>query len=101
MKVVTFIAGNEEIPAHRVILSSSSCYFRTLFGSPKWRESGNTKVHVDSSVCSGSLFKTLVEFAYTQQLTVNEETVSDLMVAANFYSFLEVVKNALSSCRNV
>ena len=26
--------------------------------------------------------KTLVEFAYTQQLTVNEETVSDLMVSA-------------------
>ena len=25
--------------------------------------------------------KTLVEFAYTQQLTVNEETVSDLMVS--------------------
>jgi len=91
---ITLIAGSCVIPAHRVILSSSSCYFEILFGC-HWRVSDASQVMINESICNGRIMKMLVEFAYSQELEITPVDVCDIMVGADFYGFLTAVSKCI------
>jgi len=93
---ITLVAGETVIPAHRVILSCSSCYFEALFGHNAWLEVGCRSLKVNESICSGGIMMMLVEFAYSQELCITGDNCCDVMVAADYYGFAEAVDKCIS-----
>ncbi|TGZ39145.1 hypothetical protein CRM22_011262 [Opisthorchis felineus] len=77
---VTLKAGSKTIFAHRVVLASSSHYFNAMFSHPVL-ESYSECVTIQD-VDEAALVH-IVEFIYTGDLLVNEETVETLLPASN------------------
>ena len=60
-----------------------SSYFRSLFQRDEWQNgspiSSNSVISVDQSFCSVTVLKKLVDFAYTQKLELDLESVFDII----------------------
>ncbi|TGZ51790.1 hypothetical protein CRM22_010718 [Opisthorchis felineus] len=73
-------AGSTKIPAHRNILASSSKYFYAMFTGPMAEaRSACVKIHdIDENALNQ-----LIDFIYTGEICVTEDTVQTLLPAAN------------------
>ncbi|GAA29188.2 kelch-like protein 3 [Clonorchis sinensis] len=73
-------AGSTKIPAHRNILASSSKYFYAMFTGPMAEaRSACVKIHdIDETALNQ-----LIDFIYTGEICVTEDTVQTLLPAAN------------------
>ncbi len=80
--------GSEEVYAHRVVLSACSTYFCAMFTN-KMMES--TQETVTLAEMDPQAVKSLVEFAYTAKIIVNENNVQPLLKAASILQLSEVV----------
>ena len=80
--ILTGEDGDQEIVAHKLLLSGCSPYFNTMFSS-QWKESneGIERVHV-VGVAVDTL-RILVDFMYHGELEVSEESAAEIMVAAD------------------
>ncbi|EDO46542.1 predicted protein [Nematostella vectensis] len=84
---VVLKAGSIEIPAHRVVLASSSPYFFAMF-TGELSESRQTVVtlkEIDSLA-----LELLIEFVYIAEIEVTEDNVQVLLPAANLLQLNEV-----------
>ena len=82
--------------AHKLVLASSSKFFRTLFVDPTLGFSSVIKVQ-DSSEEVGQL---LIDFAYTAHLDINEFNVIEIL-HGNKDEFPLLVAQCLSACLSV
>eukprot|EP01130_Rhizamoeba_saxonica_P002157 TRINITY_DN1196_c0_g2_i2.p1 TRINITY_DN1196_c0_g2~~TRINITY_DN1196_c0_g2_i2.p1 ORF type:complete len:268 (+),score=53.60 TRINITY_DN1196_c0_g2_i2:31-834(+) len=64
---VTFFVRNCAIPAHKVIVSARSKYFRALFLNGM-KESGTSEISIDS--CDTRTFRIILNWMYTDQLCI-------------------------------
>ncbi|CAH8515262.1 unnamed protein product [Heterobilharzia americana] len=74
------------IPAHRVILAAASDYFAAMFGN-ELKEASEQEIWIHD-VEPHSL-KTLINYIYTGNLDLREETIGDLLAAACFLQITE------------
>jgi len=85
---VEVVAGNRVIKAHRVVLSASSPYFEAMFSAGLVEEQKDSiQIHCIPS----NTLQEIVDFIYTGQLSVTQENVQDLIVAADMLELKEVV----------
>lgn len=88
---VTLIAGDEEIPAHRMVLAACSPYFYAMFTSFEEKEKAKVKIQgVDPTA-----LQMIVSYVYSGQISITEDTVQNLLPAANLLQ-LSDVKEACS-----
>ncbi|CAL1532855.1 unnamed protein product [Lymnaea stagnalis] len=84
---VTVVVGNFRIMAHRIILSASAPFFYELF-KPCQLPSSIPEFHLDDVDETAAL--KIIEFCYTSALSLDEDTVWPLMVAATKLDFSEI-----------
>ena len=85
---VTLVVDGQSFPAHRVVLSSCSEYFRAMF-TDAMRESSEEKVILKGISAQG--FKLVLEYAYTSQLAITENNCQDILSTASLLQFQDVV----------
>lgn len=71
--------------AHRVVLAASSMYFRAMF-CRQMAESGQRRVVIQG--VEADALDSLIKFAYTCSLEINEENAQSLLAASNFLQML-------------
>ena len=78
---VTVKVKNTYIPAHRLVLSCYSHFFKSMF-EVNMKERFQDVVEVE--LFEGHLIKELIEFMYTQHMDVNNKNVMELLRAADY-----------------
>ncbi|XP_077574584.1 kelch-like protein 5 isoform X1 [Stigmatopora nigra] len=86
---VTLVAGDRQIPAHRLVLSSASDYFAAMFNSDM-QEAKQDEVKLDG-VDPNALW-VLVQYAYTGRLELQEGTIESLLSASCLLQFSSVIQ---------
>ncbi|XP_037542600.1 kelch-like protein 9 isoform X2 [Nematolebias whitei] len=87
---VVLIPGDskEAFPVHRVIMASSSDYFKAMFtGGMKEQEMREIKLHGITKVG----LKSIIDFIYTSKVILNMGNLQDTLEAANFLQVMPVL----------
>ncbi|XP_033125282.1 kelch-like protein 20 [Anneissia japonica] len=75
-----------EFPAHKIVLSAASEYFRAMFtGGLKESSQDMIEFQEETDVCAES-FELILNFAYSSHLALTPENVFDVLAAANHLS---------------
>lgn len=91
---VTFVVNGEYVHAHRCLLASRCAHFAAMFRSGM-RESVEREIHIPN--VTKPVFLLLIEYLYTETVTVDVEHAVDLYILSDLYQ-LERLKNI---CINV
>ncbi|XP_072429047.1 kelch-like protein 30 [Chiloscyllium punctatum] len=86
---VTLLVGGREFPCHRSVLALCSVYFHAMF-SGEFVESISARVELKE--LEPAAVESLIEFAYTGKLTINQQNVESLTQTANLLQFSSVQK---------
>ena len=78
---ITFIVSDQEIPAHRCILSARSDYFRAMFNN-SMRES-HTSQPIQINSVEYNVFKIVMQYIYCGRF-LNEEEIDAVMLVSTF-----------------
>lgn len=84
---VVLAAGDERLPAHRVILASISAYFCAMF-TGEMAESRKKEIVING--VEPGVLKSLVDYAYTACVELSEGNIQSLLAAASALQFDEV-----------
>ncbi|KAH9281829.1 Kelch-like protein 3 [Echinococcus granulosus] len=84
---VVLKAGSVEVPAHKNVLAASSPYFRAMFTGDMTESRAHT---VTIGNIDGTALGLLVDFIYTAEVLITEETVQCLLPAANLLQLTSV-----------
>ncbi len=82
---VDLVVEQQCFRAHRVVLAASSMYFRAMF-CRQMAESGQRRVVIQG--VDASALASLIKFAYTCSLEINEDNAQSLLAASNFLQML-------------
>jgi len=93
---VTFLVENEQVHAHRIILSNRCEAFKDLFEEHR-KPFASVKLVIPIRTISAPVFKLLLEFLYTDQIPPSTEYVPELFCLAHRYK----LPNLKETCRNV
>ncbi|XP_073325883.1 kelch-like protein 10 [Pagrus major] len=77
-----------EFPIHKMILCKCSSYFRALF--IRWSAPDKKVVNIPG--LSPDVMQIIIEFAYTGALSVTEDNVQELLIAANQFDVMDIVR---------
>ena len=80
---VTIFAGNEMIPANRLVLSCQSKYFEGMF-----RLTHQNVIEIKA--VDGTTIKALIDFIYTGSITIDDRNVESLQLGAEYFKINEV-----------
>ncbi|KAG5676178.1 hypothetical protein PVAND_006027 [Polypedilum vanderplanki] len=83
---VVLIADGMEIPAHKLVLASSSSYFYAMFSG--FEESRQDRITIQG--VDYQALQLLVEYVYTSIVEVTEDNVQMLLTAANLLQLTDV-----------
>ncbi|EYB96209.1 hypothetical protein Y032_0152g2864 [Ancylostoma ceylanicum] len=86
---ICLVAGEEKIPAHKVVLAAFSPYFEAMFRSGML-EAKDSQVNMKN--IDAATLRNLVGYAYGQNITVTKQNLQDVIVAANFLQLEELSK---------
>lgn len=81
---VTLVVEGRAIQAHRAVLAASSQYFNAMF-TAKMSERNQAMVEIKGIDFVSA--ETLINFAYTSQLTITDSRVQNLFLAADLLQF--------------
>ncbi|XP_054644244.1 kelch-like protein 9 isoform X2 [Dunckerocampus dactyliophorus] len=87
---VVLVAGDsqERFPVHRVIMASSSDYFKAMF-TGGMREQEMTEIKLHGVTKSG--LKNILDFIYTSKVNLDMSNLQDTLEAANFLQVMPVL----------
>lgn len=77
---VILVVGGKEYAAHKMILASSSDYFRVMF-TGHMEEAGKDKIAIESISCE--IFDQLMDYFYEGTFSMDMFTVADMLHASN------------------
>lgn len=80
---VTITVGNQSFPCHKVILAASVPYFERMFESGM-RESRSNVITLKTEPLQPDTFKSILEYVYSHSISVNEDSVQDILEASQY-----------------
>ena len=83
---VTIVAGNEEIPGNRLILSCYSSYFEGMFKLPMRERYEKT---IELNTIDGKVLRALIDFIYAGSINIDAQNVVDLLSGADYLQLHE------------
>ncbi|NXG45367.1 KLHL4 protein, partial [Psilopogon haemacephalus] len=86
---VLLIAGDQKIPAHRLVLSAVSDYFAAMFTNDV-REAKQEEIKMEG--VDPDALQALVRYAYTGILELKEDTIESLLAAACLLQLSQVIE---------
>ena len=86
---VTLVAGEREFRAHRVVLASSSPYFRAMFTNEHLESKQN---RIILKQIEPDTLEVLLDFVYTSVLKISEENVQSLLAGSSLLQLVPVVE---------
>ncbi|XP_051874361.1 kelch-like protein 30 [Pristis pectinata] len=86
---VTLLVRGHEFPCHRSVLALCSVYFHAMF-TGEFVESISARVELKE--VDPAVMETLIDFAYTGKLTINQQNVESLTQTSNLLQFSAVQK---------
>ncbi|XP_068180116.1 kelch-like protein 10 [Antennarius striatus] len=81
-------AGGASFNVHRIIMCNCSIYFEALF----CRHTACTRTHFAIPDVSAEVMEVIIDFAYTGSVTVTEDNVQQLFIAADFFIITDIVE---------
>ena len=84
---VTLQFGNFSIGANRMVLACSSTYFETMFKS-KMKERYESNILITG--VDGKIADTLIDYIYNGQITIDHDSVMDILAGADYFQLDEV-----------
>ncbi|KAL1132354.1 hypothetical protein AAG570_010310 [Ranatra chinensis] len=94
---VEIVAGGKVLKAHRSVLSASSPYFQAMFSNGLVEEQ---KDRIEIHYIEPHILTTIIDFIYTGEMTITQENVQDLIVAADMLELKEVVSGCTEFLKN-
>ena len=76
--------GTHSIKGHRLVLASISDYFKHLFKYEITDDDNKRSYLLDDSIVNEACLRNIIQFAYTGKITLDINSVQDLLVAANY-----------------
>ncbi|GMT20344.1 hypothetical protein PFISCL1PPCAC_11641, partial [Pristionchus fissidentatus] len=88
----TILVGEKRLDAHRVLLSARVPFFKAMFCS-SMVECQQQEINLNNQFCDfdADSIEHLISYAYTGRLTITEESVQHIMMAANFLQIVAVL----------
>ncbi|KAK9502604.1 hypothetical protein O3M35_011343 [Rhynocoris fuscipes] len=94
---ITIVAEGQKFPAHRIVLSSFSPYFKAMFLSKLAESRQNT---VTLHEVDPEMLKLLLDYAYSSHILITRSNVQSLLSAANLLQVLPVKEAACRFLEN-
>ena len=83
--------GEDEFPAHRIVLAANSDYFHVMFAHGM-KESNQEVIELKDENISVVAVKILMDFMYSGEINVNDENVFEVLIAADHLQVTSVVQ---------
>ena len=83
--------GEDEFAAHRIILAAGSDYFHAMFAHGM-KESSQEVIELGDEDISSGAFKIVLDSMYSGEINVNDENVSEVLLAADHLQVTSVVQ---------
>ena len=84
---VIIAAGNERIPANRLVLSCYSTYFEGMFKLQMRERYENT---IEIKTIDGRVLRALIDFIYVGSINIDEQNVMNLLSGADYLQLHDV-----------
>ena len=82
---ITLCVDSHEFPCHRNVLAVSSAYFMAMFsGGLSESQQGHVEIHE----MDGTTLELVLDYIYTGEVTLAEDTVQNLLSAANLFQLI-------------
>ena len=94
---VTLVAGNVDIPAHKVVLANTSQYFHSMF-TGDFKEKESPRIVMEG--LEPQILTSLVEYSYTSKVMINQDNVINLYVGSKMLQFWEVAEACSEFLKN-
>jgi len=94
---VVLIGGTVEIPAHKVVLASTSEYFHLMFTN-NFEEAKNTIIPIMD--LKPEILDLLVEYCYTGKILITEDNLENLFAASMMLQFCEITDACYKILKN-
>ena len=95
---VDIVVEGREFPAHKLILSGCSPYFRGMFRAGNFDESSSQRISIDPKGELGiraEAVEELIKYVYTGHVEITGQNVIDLIRAADLLELAEVKNETL------
>ena len=89
--------GEDEFPAHRIVLAANSDYFHAMFAHGM-KESNQEVIELKDEIISAAAMKIVMDSMYSGEINVNDENVFQVLTAADHLRVASVVEQ---SCKYV
>ena len=83
--------GEDEFPAHRIVLAANSDYFHAMFANGM-KESNQEVIELKDKNISNSALKIVMDSMYSGEINVNDENVFEVLLAADHLQVSIVVQ---------
>lgn len=92
MSDIILVVGNEQYPAHRVILCASSEVFQVMLMNPQWNECRKHVIELVEEPCCTAVFPQFLKYLYVGQIKISLQTVMPMLALADKYNVKDLVE---------
>ncbi|XP_070576403.1 kelch-like protein 20 [Ptychodera flava] len=85
---VVLVVNGRKFPAHRNVLSACCMYFKSMFSGSRFAESRQKEVKLRS--LNPSAVETLLDYMYTDRITISVSNVEDIIAASDLFLMQKV-----------
>lgn len=85
----TIKVESAQFPVHKSLLATCSDYFKALFINQSF-ESEQNEIYLDN--VSASTIEAMIEFIYTSEISVNDDTVQEILLAASMLQTPQIIR---------